>query len=93
MEIIIIPLTLFLVWLFYIIVRFKHTETKTTLLDILKDTQNPLIKTKVVNKYFKHKDSVRIYKYEKFIFGTLVDTKIKITIGYYSDYDNDDYWI
>ena len=43
MNIIIIPITLLLVWIFYIIVRFKHTETKYTLLEILRDTENPKI--------------------------------------------------
>ena len=88
MEIIIIPITLFLVWIFYIIIRFQHTETKYTLLEILRDTQNPKIINKIVNKHFQHNDTIEIYKIEKFVFGNLKTTKIELTTGYYSDYDD-----
>lgn len=89
MEIIIIPITLFLVWIFYIIIKFQHTETKYTLLEVLRDTQNPKIVNKIVSKYFEHKDIIRIYKIEKFVFGKLKTTKIELTTSYYSDYDDD----
>ena len=91
MNIIIIPITLFLVWIFYIIVRFHHTETVTTLLEILRDTQDPKIINKVISKHFEYTNTIRIYKHEKFVFGTLKNTKIELTTGYYSSYD-EDYW-
>lgn len=89
MEIIIIPITLFLVWIFYLIIKFQHTETKYTLLEILRDTQNPKIINKIVNKHFQHKDTIKIYKIEKFVFGKLKTTEIELTTGYYSDCDDD----
>ena len=89
MNIIIIPITLFLVWIFYLIIRFQHTETKYTLLEILRDTQNPKIINKIVNKHFQHNDTIKIYKIEKFVFGNLKNTKIELTTGYYSDCDDD----
>ena len=87
--IIIIPITLFLVWIFYLIIKFQHTETKYTILEVLRDTQNPKIVNKIVSKYFEHKDTIEIYKIEKFVFGKLKTTKIELTTGYYSDYDDD----
>jgi len=89
MNIIIIPITLFLVWIFYKIIKYHHTETVTTLLEILRDTQDPKVINKVVNKHFKYADTIRIYKHEKFVFGKLKSTKIELTTGYYSDYDDD----
>ena len=89
MEIIIIPITLFLVWIFYIIIKFQHTETKYTLLEILRDTQNPKIINKIVNKHFQNNNTIKIYKIEKFVFGKLKDIKIELTTGYYSDCDWD----
>ena len=89
MNIIIISTTLFLVWIFYLIIRFQHTETKYTLLEILRDTQNPKIINKIVNKHFQHNDTIKIYKIEKFVFGNLKNTKIELTTGYYSDCDDD----
>ena len=86
--IIIIPITLFLVWIFYLIIKFQHTETKYTILEVLRDTQNPKIVNKIVSKYFEHKDTIRICKIEKFVFGELKTTKIELTTGYYSDYDD-----
>ena len=90
MNIIIIPITLFLVWIFYLIIRFQHTETKYTLLEVLRDTQDSKVINKIVNKYFQHKDTIRIYKIEKFVFGQLKSTKIELTTGYYSNCFDDD---
>ena len=91
MNIIIIPITLFLVWIFYLIIKFQHTETVTTLLEILRDNQDPKVINKVVNKHFKYADAIRIYKHEKFVFGKLKSTKIELTTGYYVEYDDDGY--
>lgn len=75
----------------YKIIKNNTTEYKYTTLEILKDTQKPLIKNKIVNKEFQIYDYVLLCKKEKFIFGKLKSSEHYISKGFYNDYDDDCY--
>jgi hypothetical protein len=87
-----ILITILIAYITYRIIKSNSTEYKTTTLEILRDTNNPLIKNKVVSKELKGYDVITIDKKEKFIFGKLKETKIIIYKSYYyKDNDMDEY--
>lgn len=81
----------FIAYITYKIIKNNATEYKHTTLEILKDTQNSLLKNKLVNKEFQYSDYVAICKKEKFIFGKLESSKLYISKGNYDDDDYDDW--
>ncbi len=85
MEYIIYTLiTILISYITYKIIKNKSTKYKYTTLEILKDTQNPLIKNKTVSKELKSYDYVFLCKEEKFIFGKLESSEYYISKGYYN---------
>lgn len=88
MNYFIITLTvIFIAYITYKIIKFNATEYKYTTLEILKDTENSLIKNKIVNKELQNYDYLSLCKKEKFVFGKLKFSQLYISKGYYGDYD------
>lgn len=84
-------ITVLIAYVTYRIIKNNSTEYKHTTLEILKDTQNPLIKNKIVSKELKIYDYVSLCKKEKFIFGKLKYSKFYISKYCYNE-DYDDWW-